>query len=95
MSYYHEDSEYPDDGYYDDGDYGYESDRAESLYSDPEPTPSEPYDNIDHKDETDTRWETNTERSEYEPVGLKYRHKEPEYKDKVYGHGNRCYFLGT
>jgi hypothetical protein len=90
MSYYHEDSEYPDDGYYDDGDHGYESDRAESLYSDPDPAPSEPYDNVDHEDETDTRWETSTEISEYKPEGLEYRHeneaKGGEYEGDVYRH---------
>jgi hypothetical protein len=63
--YYYKDSEYPDDGYYNDGDYGYKSDRAESIYSDPDPTTSEPNHCENHKDAL----------GEYE-----YEHREPEYK---------------
>jgi hypothetical protein len=93
--------EYPDNR-----DYGYKSDHAKSLYSDPDPTPSELYDNVDGKNETNTRWETSIEISKYEPKGLEYKHKEPEYeakggeykdkelegdKDKIYRHREHRY----
>ena len=75
MSHYYEDSECQYNGYYSNEDDGYQSDRAESVYSDPDPAHSEynhyeHEDNVQHHDNANygdgMEWET-------EPEGLEYR----------------------
>jgi hypothetical protein len=51
MSYYYEDLEYADNYYYDDRDCGYESDHAESVYSEPDHTPSKPDHYTEYEDD--------------------------------------------